>query len=91
MGAAGRAAAQLDAVLVFAPVGHVRHEIDAERAAAREDAGDRLERRGEIAVGEQRLQNPVGGQDHRKRTRPERQRADVTADETQRIGELVIW
>ena len=86
VGSAGRTAAQLDLIVVFAPVGHVRHEIDAELTAGHQDATDRIERRREIAVAEQRLQDPVGCQHHREDPRPERQGADVTAGEMKSIG-----
>ena len=62
--------------------GHVGHEIDAERAARREDARDRGERRGEIARPDQRLQDAVRRDHHRERAVLERQRADVAADES---------
>src|SRR5204863_2477820 len=54
-------AAQRSLAFVFGPVRQVRHEIDAETAAACEDAVDRRERGGEIALAHERLQDPVRG------------------------------
>jgi hypothetical protein len=88
MRAAGRATAKLDPILVLAPVRNIRHEIDPEQAAGRENPADRLECRCEIAFGEQRLQNPVRRQNHGKMTACEWQRTNVAANETKSCGEL---
>ena len=45
--------AKLHAVCVLAPSRHVRHQIDAEDAATLEDAGDRRQRPGEIAIAQE--------------------------------------
>ena len=82
-----RAATQLDAVAVLAPVGHVGHEVDAQRAARTQDARDRLKRRLQVAVAEQRLQDAVRREHGGERARRERQRANVAAHEAQPIGQ----
>ena len=87
---AARAAAQLDAVLVLAPLGHVGHQVDAEGAAARDDARDRRQRGGEVLRPNQRLHNTVGGDDHRKRARTERERPNIATDQLQRSVDLRI-
>jgi hypothetical protein len=63
-------AAQLDAVAVLAPFGHVGHQIDAEGAARRDDARDRRERRRQIARPDQRLEDAVRRDHHRERLSP---------------------
>ena len=85
--------AQLHAVLILTPVRDVGDEIDPEDAAGRDDARDRGEGRREIARPDQRLQDPVGGDDHREGPRVKRESADVSADETQRrrIGDSAVW
>ena len=77
---------QLDAVRVLAPVRHVGHEVEAERAARREHARHRVERRREIAIGEQRLQHAVRRDDGVEGAPGERQAANVAADERRRVA-----
>src|SRR2546422_2838711 len=60
------ATAQLHAVTVLAPVRQVRHEIDPEDSAGRDHTRDRRERRGQIVRANQRLQDAVRRDDHRK-------------------------
>src|SRR5439155_4218872 len=88
MAAAG-AAAQLHAVLVLAPIRHVGHEIDAERAAAIDDPTDRVERGGEIRFTYERLENPVRRNHHRERPVREGKRTDVAAND--RDSGFGIW
>ena len=70
--------AQLDAVPVFAPVGHVGNQIDAERPAApRARAPPSRASRARSRSRMQRLQDAVRREHHREAPAPERQRADV--------------
>src|SRR4029453_16905290 len=67
---------------VFLPVPHVRHEIEAERAAARKDTRNGSQRRRQIAWPGERLQNSIRGDHRRKGSIAKRQRANVPANES---------
>ncbi len=83
MRATRRPAAHLDPAGVFLPLRHVRHEIDAQDAARPDHVGDGVERRLQIAIANERLENAVGSDHHPEPGRIERQGADVAADQAE--------
>lgn len=81
MGATCALATQAHALAVFLPGRQIRDELEAEHTARFQHACDRGERRGQIALAQQRLQNSVRRNHERKRSIVEWQMPDVAAHE----------
>ncbi len=77
------ASAQLNLVAILPPVRHVGDEIETERSPVLQDPRDGRERRDEIAIAEEGLQDAVRREHQRKLTGTKRKSANVAANERQ--------
>jgi hypothetical protein len=79
---------EAEPLLVFLPRGQIGDELETEGAARSEDTTNLRERRGKIALAQQRLQHSVRCHDHVEGRHCERQKADVAAHQLQSIAKL---